>query len=88
MTILFWVLGIHFVELSILIIFLLIRKNKKLEEIISTQQDQLDSITILINRMNDNFQQLDEKLWISEDQELKTLFEEIKDIRNILNSLK
>lgn len=83
-----WVLGIHLVELFIFLIFLLIRKNKKLEEIVINQQNQLDSINILINRMNDSFQQLDDKVWISEDPVLNGLFEEIKDIRNILNSLK
>ena len=88
MEIVLWVIGIHLLEIVGILGFLLIRKNQKLEEIIVNQQQQLEAISILINKMDEDFKQLDDKIWIEGDGELQAVFREMKDIQNILNSLK
>lgn len=88
MEIVLWIIGIHLLEIVGILGFLLIRKNQKLEEIIINQQQQLEAIKILIDRMDEDFKQLDDKIWIEGDEELQAVFREMKDIQNSLNSLK
>lgn len=88
MEIMLWVIGIHLLEIVGILGFLLIRKNQKLEEIIVNQQQQLEAIKILIDRMDEDFKQLDDKIWIEGDEELQAVFREMKDIQSTLNSLK
>jgi hypothetical protein len=38
--------------------------------------------------MDDDFKQLDGKMWVGEDEELQTIFTEMKEVQNILSSLK
>lgn len=88
MEIVLWVIGIHLLEIVGVLGFLLIRKNQKLEEIIENQQQQLDVISVLIGKMDDDFKQLDGKMWVGEDEELQTIFNEMKEVQNVLSSLK
>ena len=88
MEIVLWVIGIHLPEIVGVLGFLLIRKNQKLEEIIENQQQQLDAISVLIGKMDDDFKQLDGKMWVGEDEELQTVFNEMKEVQNVLSSLK
>lgn len=88
MTIFLWVVGIHLVELILFLGYLLIKKNQALEQVAISQQQQIEAISILIGRMNESFQQLDDKVWIGEDQELQTIFNEMKEIQKVLDSLK
>ncbi len=83
-----WVIGIHLLEITGILGFLLVRKNQKLEEIVVNQQQQLDAISVLIGKMDDDFKQLDGKMWVGEDEELQTIFTEMKEVQNILSSLK
>ena len=83
-----WVIGIHLLEVVGVLGFLLVKKNKKLEEVVINQQQQLDAVSVLIGRMDDDFKQLDGKMWIGEDEELQTIITEMKEIQNILNSIK
>lgn len=83
-----WVIGIHLLEIAGILGFLLVRKNQKLEEIVVNQQQQLDAISVLIGKMDDDFKQLDGKMWVGEDEELQTIFTEMKEVQNILSSLK
>lgn len=83
-----WVIGIHLLEVVGVLGFLLIKKNKKLEEVVISQQQQLDAVSVLIGRMDDDFKQLDGKMWIGEDEELQTIITEMKEIQGILSSIK
>jgi CHASE3 domain sensor protein len=83
-----WVIGIHLVEVLGVLGFLLIRKNKRLEEIIINQQQTIDAVTVLISKMDDDFKQLDGKMWVGEDEELQTIFNEMKEVQAVLSSLK
>lgn len=88
MEILLWVVGIHLVEIIGLLGYLLIKKNQKLEQIAVSQQQQIDAISVLIGQMSNAFQQLDDKVWVNEDQELQTIFTELKEIQKVLDSIK
>jgi hypothetical protein len=88
MEIALWIVGIHLLEIVGVLGFLLIRKNQKLEEIIESQQQRLEAVSVLIEKMDDDFKQLDGKMWVGEDEELQTIFTEMKEIQNILSSLK
>jgi hypothetical protein len=83
-----WVVGIHLFEVAAIAFYLITRKNKKLEEIAVNQQQQLDTISFLIDKMNDSFKQLDGRVWVGEDEDIQTIFNEMKEIQSALNSLK
>ena len=88
MNTLLWVLGIHLAELAGVAFYLLIRKNKKLEQIAISQQQQLDTVSLLIGKMDDSFKQLEGRVWVGEDEDIQTIFNEMKEIQSVLNSLK
>ena len=88
MNTLLWVLGIHLTELAGLAFYLLIRKNKKLERIAISQQQQLDAVSLLISRMDDSFKQLEGRVWVGEDEDIQAVFNEMKEIQAVLSSLK
>jgi hypothetical protein len=88
MNILLWVLGIHLTELAGVVFYLLVRKNKKLEQIAIIQQQQLDAVSLLIGKMDDSFRQLEGRVWVGEDEDIQTIFNEMKEIQSVLSSLK
>jgi len=88
MEVFLWILGIHLTEIILVLGFLLIKKNRKLEEMVILQQDQINSVGILIGKMNESFMKIDEKVWISEEEGLSSTFQEMKEIQELLNSIK
>jgi hypothetical protein len=88
MNILLWVLGIHLIEIAGVAFYLLIRKNSRLEQVALAQQQQIDAVSLLIGKMNDSFGQLEGRVWIGEDEDIQTIFNEMKEIQSVLNSLK
>ena len=88
MIILLWVIGIHLAEIAGILFYLLIRKNKKLEQIAVAQQQQLDAVSLLINKMDDSFKQLEGRVWVGEDEDIQAVFNDMKEIQSVLNSLK
>lgn len=88
MEILLWVVGIHLLEIILFLGYVLIKKNRKMEDILISQQETIDSIKILIGKMDDNFKEIDQKIWISEDPELTSVLGNIQEIQKILNSIK
>ena len=88
MNTLLWVLGIHLAEVVGIAVYLLIRKNSKLEKIITNQQDQLDAVSFLIGKMDDSFKQLENRVWVGEDEDIQAVFNEMKEIQSALSSLK
>ena len=59
MEILLWVVGIHLLEIILFLGYVLIKKNRKMEDILISQQETIDSIKILIGKMDDNFKEID-----------------------------
>jgi hypothetical protein len=88
MNILLWILGIHLVEIAGIAFYLIVKKNSKLEQIINTQQQHLDAVTLLIGKMDDSFKQLEDRVWVGEDEDIQTVFNDMKEIQSVLNSLK
>jgi CHASE3 domain sensor protein len=88
MQIVLWVILVHVIELAGIAFYLLIRKNQKLEQIVLNQQQTIDTISILTSKMDDSFKQLDGRIWVGEDEDLKTMFDELKEVQSILSSLK
>ena len=82
-----WVVGIHLFELLAVGIFLVIRKNNKLEEVITDQQQYIETLNILYSRLNESLNSLDEKVWIENDSELSEVFKNIKEIKNTIGSI-
>jgi multidrug efflux pump subunit AcrA (membrane-fusion protein) len=80
-----WVVLIHLVELAILGGYLLVKKNNKLEKIVSDQQQYIDAISIIINDSNETIKQLDNRGAFEADDEVGTFFKNIKGIQDILN---
>ena len=52
------------------------------------QQQQLDAISLLINKMDDSFKQLEGRVWVGEDEDIQVVFNEMKEIQSVLSSLK
>ena len=85
MIIVLWVILIHLIELALIGGYLLIRKNNKLESIVSEQQNYIDAVSIIINDSNETIKQLDNRGAFESDDEVGTFFKNIKEIQDILN---
>jgi hypothetical protein len=85
MNIVMWVIIIHLIEVIGIAGYLLVRKNNKLERIVSDQQNYIDAISIVINDSNETIKQLDARGAFEADDEVGTFFRNIKEIQEILN---
>jgi hypothetical protein len=65
--------------------YLLISKNSKLEKIIIEQQQYIDAISIVIDDSNRTIQELDNRGAFEADDEVGTFFNNIKEIQATLN---
>ena len=82
-----WVLLIHLVELVALGVFLIIRRNNKLEQAVKQEVKYIDTLNILFGNLTDSLSKVDEKVWVEGDEELGEVFENIKQINQTINSL-
>jgi hypothetical protein len=87
MEVLLWVLGIHVTELAGILIFFLLRRNKILENTISKQQQYLDTVDIVLSRLDDSLGQIDERMWVEGDEELQSIFTQVKEVKSIISSI-
>jgi hypothetical protein len=85
MSIVFWVIGIHLIELILIGGYLLVRKNNALEKVVADQQQYINAIGIIINDSSETIKQLDNKGAFESDDEVGTFFRNIKEIQTILN---
>lgn len=88
MSVVLWVILVHVIEIISIAGYLLIRKNTKLEKIIINQQEQLNAISFLIGKMDDSFKQLENRVWVGEDEDIQMVFNEMKEIQSALSSIK
>jgi hypothetical protein len=82
-----WIAGIHLAELLAIGIFLIIRKNRQLEQILIQQQEQINALDFLFSKLTTSLSAIDEKVWVEGDEELGEVFNDIKEIKDALNSL-
>jgi hypothetical protein len=85
MTTALWVILIHVIELIGIAVFLLIRKNNKLEKVLVEQQQYIDAISIVIQDSENTIKELDNRGAFEADDEVGTFFRGIKEIQNVLN---
>jgi hypothetical protein len=80
-----WLIGIHIIELIIVGIFLLIRRNNALEKAVVQQQQYLDAISIVIQNSQEKLEELDVMGAFRSDDEVGTFFKNLKEIQDVLN---
>jgi len=80
-----WLIGIHVIELIVIGIFLLIRRNNALEKAVTQQQQYLDAISIIIQNSQEKLEELDVMGAFKSDDEVGTFFKNLKEIQDILN---
>ncbi len=80
-----WLIGIHVIELIVIGIFLLIRRNNALEKAVTQQQQYLDAISIIIQNSQEKLEELDVMGAFKSDDEVGTFFKNLKEIQDVLN---
>ena len=65
----------------------IIRKNRKLEQVLIQQQEQINTLDFLFSKLTTSLSAIDEKVWVEGDEELGEVFNDIKEIKDTLNSL-
>jgi hypothetical protein len=85
MVIAFWVFIIHVVELTIVALFLLNRRNKILERTTIKQQNYIDAISIIIANSDAKLKELDTLGAFQADDEVGTFFRNLKEIQEIIS---
>jgi hypothetical protein len=80
-----WVLGIHLVELVVIAIFLLVRRNNALEKAVNEQQQYVDAISIIISDSDAKLRELDVMGAFKADDEVGTFFQNLAEIQELLN---
>ena len=87
MEVALWIAGIHLVELLGIGIFFIVRKNQRLEEVVIQQQEQINTLDFLFSKLTTSLSAIDEKIWVDGDEELGEVFQDIKQIKETLDSL-
>ena len=85
MSIVFWVIVVHLIEVALIGGYLLIRKNNQLERVIADQQQYIDAVSIIINESSETIKKLDSRGAFEADDEVGTFFQNIKEIQNVLD---
>jgi hypothetical protein len=80
-----WVVVIHLIEIIAIGMYLLIRKNNKLEQVVSNQQNYIDAISIIIQDSENTIKELDSRGAFEADDEVGTFFRNLKQIQAVLN---
>lgn len=79
-----WLIGIHVVELMGVAIFLLIRKNRILENTVASQQQYINSVSFLLSETSNSLKSITDNLWVEDDENVKQAMENLKEIQTIL----
>lgn len=87
MEILLWVVGIHLVELIGFGVYLLINKNKRLERIILSQNQYVESISYITSQLNASLNKIDEATYVEADPQLEEVFEQLKELNSVLEEI-
>lgn len=66
----------------------LLKKNEKLEDMISSQQQYIDNLDETIKYCNDRIEEIDEKGTFKSDDEIGWFFQEIKNMSSLLERFK
>lgn len=84
MTILLWLTAIHFIEITAIIIFILYRRNIKLQKFVDLQQTKINEIDFIITQGMNRINELDSTNTFRSDDELGEFWKELTQIYKIL----
>jgi len=82
---------IHVIELILIGLFLLFRRNGALEKAVNEQQQYINAISIIIQDSDERLKELDTLGAFKSDDEIGTFFSNLKEIQTIIgqfNNLK
>jgi hypothetical protein len=82
---------IHIIELILIGLFLLFRRNSALEKAVNEQQQYINAISIIIQDSDERLKELDTLGAFKSDDEIGTFFSNLKEIQTIIgqfNNLK
>jgi hypothetical protein len=80
-----WLIIIHLVEIATIGAFLLIRRNRALEEAVTQQREYIDAISIIVNNSNEKLKELDTLGAFEADDEVGTFFKNLREIQTLIN---
>lgn len=80
-----WVLVIHLIELVVIGLFFLIRRNNALEKAVTSQQEYIDAISIVISDGDRRLRELDTMGAFEADDEVGTFFQNLREIQNTIS---
>ena len=80
-----WLIIIHLVEIATIGAFLLIRRNRALEEAVTQQREYIDDISIIVNNSNEKLKELDTLGAFEADDEVGTFFKNLREIQTLIN---
>jgi hypothetical protein len=66
----------------------LLKKNEKLEDMVSSQQQYIDSLDKTVKYCTDRIEEIDEKGTFKSDDEIGWFFQEIKNMSSLLERFK
>jgi len=81
----FWVIIIHLVEIIVIGIFLLLRRNNALEKAVTEQQQYIDAISIVIADGDRRLRELDTMGAFEADDEVGTFFQNLREIQTTIS---
>ena len=81
----FWVLIIHVIEVVAIGIFFLIRRNNVLEKAVTSQQEYIDAISIVIADGDRRLRELDTMGAFEADDEVGTFFQNLREIQTTIS---
>ena len=79
------VLIIHLIELVVIGLFFLIRRNNALEKAVTSQQEYIDAISIVIADGDRRLKELDTMGAFEADDEVGTFFQNLREIQNTIS---
>jgi hypothetical protein len=81
----FWVIIIHLIEILVIGVFLLIRRNSALEKAVTDQQQYIDAISIVIADSDRRLRELDTIGAFEADDEVGTFFQNLREIQTSIS---
>jgi len=80
-----WLILIHVIEIAIIGIVLLIRRNNALEKAVLQQREYIDAISIIVNNSDEKLRELDTLGAFQTDDEVGTFFRNLREIQTIIS---
>lgn len=85
LSVILWVIIIHAIEIVAIILFLLIRKNRILEEKYKETVDRVNAVDIITSEIRNSIEKIDETFYTESDPNMVNLISQLKDLGEALN---